>query len=110
MGLQPNYQTAAQICAKHILMTKPNAKIAVPYQNDDDGKDYLKGLKDGLADKASKMIVAEASYEVTDATVDSQILQLQGSGADVFVDITTPSPPHKPSARRTTRGGSRITT
>jgi len=90
MGLQPNYQTEAQIYAKHILLTKPNAKIAVLYQNDDYGKDYLKGLKDGLADKASRMIVAEASYEVTDATVDSQIIQLQGSGADIFVDITTP--------------------
>jgi branched-chain amino acid transport system substrate-binding protein len=90
MGLQPNYQTEGQIYAKHILQTKPNAKIGVLYQNDDYGKDYLKGLKDGLGDKAAKMIVAEASYEVTDPTIDSQILQLQGSGADVFVDITTP--------------------
>jgi branched-chain amino acid transport system substrate-binding protein len=62
----------------------------VLYQNDDYGKDYLKGLKDGLGDKASKMIVAEVSYEVTDPTVDSQIVQLQSSGADVFVNITTP--------------------
>ena len=90
MGLQPNYQTEARIYAKHILQTKPNAKIAVLYQNDDAGKDYLKGLKDGLGDKAAKMIVADASYEVTDPTVDSQIVQLQGSGADVFIDITTP--------------------
>ena len=60
------------------------------YQNDDYGKDYLKGLKDGLGDKAKSMIVAEVSYEVTDPTVDSQIVQLQGSGADVFVNITTP--------------------
>ena len=90
MGLQPNYQTEARIYAKHILQTKPNAKIAVLYQNDDFGKDYLKGLKDGLGDKAATMIVGEASYEVTDPTVDSQIVQLQGSGADVFIDITTP--------------------
>ena len=90
MGLQPNYQTETRIYAKHILQTKPNAKIGVLYQNDDYGKDYLKGLKDGLGDQAAKMIVAEVTYEVTDPTVDSQILQLQGSGADVFVNITTP--------------------
>ena len=90
MGLQPNYQTETRIYAKHILLTRPNAKIAVLYQNDDYGKDYLKGLKDGLGDKAAKMIVAEATYEVTDPTVDSQMVALQGSGADVFIDITTP--------------------
>jgi branched-chain amino acid transport system substrate-binding protein len=90
MGFSPTYQTEAQIYAKYILQTKPNAKIGVLYQNDDYGKDYLKGLKDGLGDKASRMIVAEVIYEVTDATVDSQIVQLQGSGADVFIDITTP--------------------
>jgi branched-chain amino acid transport system substrate-binding protein len=90
MGWQPNYQTETTIYAKHILQTKPNAKIAVLYQNDDYGKDYLKGLKDGLGDKAKSMIVAEASYEVSEPTVDSQIVQLQGSGADVFVNITTP--------------------
>jgi branched-chain amino acid transport system substrate-binding protein len=90
MGLQPNYQTEAQIYARYILQTKPNAKIGVLYQNDDYGKDYLKGLKDGLGEKAAAMIVAEVSYEVTDATVDSQIMQLRGAGVDVFVDITTP--------------------
>ena len=89
MGWQPNYQTEGRIYAKHILQTKPDAKIAVLYQNDDYGKDYLKGFKDGLGDKA-KMIVAEASYEVTDPTVDSQIVQLQSSGANVFFNITTP--------------------
>ena len=90
MGWQPNYQTETTIYAKHILKEKPNAKIAVLYQNDDYGKDYLKGLKDGLGDKAKSMIVAEVSYEVSEPTVDSQIVQLQGSGADVFVNITTP--------------------
>ncbi len=90
MGWQPNYQTETTIYAKHILKEKPNAKIAVLYQNDDYGKDYLKGLKDGLGDKAKSMIVAEASYEVSEPTVDSQIVQLHGSGADVFVNITTP--------------------
>jgi branched-chain amino acid transport system substrate-binding protein len=89
MGWQPNYQAEAQIYAQYILKNTPNAKIGVLYQNDDYGKDYLKGFKDGLGDKA-KMIVAEVSYEVTDATVDSQILQLQGSGADAFFNITTP--------------------
>jgi branched-chain amino acid transport system substrate-binding protein len=89
MGWQPNYQTEAAIYAKHILKTKPSAKIGVLYQNDDYGKDYLKGFKDGLGAKAT-MIVAEVSYEVTDPTVDSQIVQLQTSGADLFFNITTP--------------------
>ncbi len=90
MGYQPNYQIEAAIYGQQILQTKPDAKIGVLYQNDDFGKDYLKGLKEGLGDKAQKMIVAEVSYEVTDPTIDSQIVQLQASGADVFVNITTP--------------------
>jgi len=90
MGWQPNYQTEARIYAQHILKTKPNAKIAVLYQNDDYGKDYLKGFQDGLGAKAKTMIVKEASYEVTDPTVDSQMVQLQSSGADTFFNITTP--------------------
>lgn len=90
MGWQPNYQTETTIYARHILKEKPGAKIAVLYQNDDYGKDYLKGLEDGLGDKAKTMIVAKVSYEVADPTVDSQIVQLQASGADVFVNITTP--------------------
>src|SRR3979411_1626028 len=89
MGWQPNYQTEAQIYARHILKTRPDAKIAVLYQNDDYGKDYLKGLKDGLGDKAKSMIVAEASYEVSDPTVDSQIGQLPSSGANRFFTINT---------------------
>ena len=89
MGWQPNYQSEAKIYAQHILKNSPNAKIAVLYQNDDYGKDYLKGLHDGLGAKKS-MIVKEVSYEVSDPTVDSQIVQLQASGADVFVNITTP--------------------
>ena len=90
MGWQPNYQTEGKIYAKDIMANLPNAKVAVLYQNDDYGKDLLKGLKDGLGDKASKLIVAEASYEVSDPTVDSQIVSLKGSGADVFINITTP--------------------
>jgi ABC-type branched-subunit amino acid transport system substrate-binding protein len=90
MGWQPNYHTEGEIYAHDILQTKPNAKIGVLYQNDDFGKDLLKGLKDGLGAKAKTMIVKEVSYEVTDPTVDSQIVQLQASGADVFVNITTP--------------------
>jgi branched-chain amino acid transport system substrate-binding protein len=90
MGWQPNYQTEAKIYARHILQTRPNAKIAVLYQNDDYGKDYLKGFEDGLGAKAASMIVAKASYEVTEPTVDSQILQLKASGADTFFNITTP--------------------
>jgi branched-chain amino acid transport system substrate-binding protein len=90
MGWQPNYQTEAKIYAKYLLQTKPDAKIGILYQNDDYGKDYLKGFKDGLGDKAAKMIVSEVTYEVTDPTVDSQIVTLKGSGADTFFNITTP--------------------
>ena len=89
MGWQPNYQTEGRIYAAHILETKPDAKIGILFQNDDYGKDYVKGLKDGLGDKL-KMIVSEVSYEVTDPTVDSQIVQLQSSGANVFFNVTTP--------------------
>jgi len=90
MGWQPNYQTEGKIYAAHILETKPNAKIGVLYQNDDYGKDYLKGLEDGLGDKAKTMIVAKVSYEVTDPTVDSQMVTLKSSGADTFFNVTTP--------------------
>jgi branched-chain amino acid transport system substrate-binding protein len=90
MGWQPNYQTEGRIYARHILQTKPNAKIGILYQNDDYGKDYLKGMEDGLGDKARTMIVSKVSYEVSDPTVDSQIVQLQASGADTFFNITTP--------------------
>ena len=89
MGWQPNYQTEGTIYAQHILKTKPKAKIAILYQNDDYGKDYLEGFKRGLG-KNANMIVKEVSYEVTDPTVDSQMVQLQASGADVFFNITTP--------------------
>jgi ABC-type branched-subunit amino acid transport system substrate-binding protein len=90
MGWQPSYQSEARIYAKYILKEKPNAKIAVLYQNDDYGKDYLKGLKDGLGDKAASMIVAEESYETSEPTVDSHIVKLKSTGADVFFDVTTP--------------------
>ena len=90
MGWQPSYQAEGRIYAKDILANHPNAKIAVLYQNDDYGKDLLKGLRDGLGAKASGMIVKEASYEVTDPSIDSQVLSLKDSGADVFVNITTP--------------------
>ena len=90
MGWQPNYQSEAKIYAAHILDTKPGAKIAVLYQNDDYGKDYLKGFEDGLGDKAKAMIVSTISYEVTDPTVDSQMVSLKASGADTFFNITTP--------------------
>jgi branched-chain amino acid transport system substrate-binding protein len=90
IGFQPTYQTEGHIFAKYILEKMPNAKIGVLYQNDDYGKDYLKGLKDGLGDKAAKLIIAEMTYEVTDPTIDSQIVSLQASGADVFYDVSTP--------------------
>src|SRR6266568_707104 len=90
MGWQPNYQSETQIYAKYILKEKPNAKVAVLYQNDDYGKDYLKGFKDGLGAKAASMIVMEESYEVSDPTIDSHIVKLKSTGADVFINITTP--------------------
>jgi branched-chain amino acid transport system substrate-binding protein len=90
LGYQPNYQTEAKIYAAYVLKNHPNAKIAILYQNDDYGKDYLKGFHDGLGAKAKTMIVKEVSYEPADPTIDSQIVQLQGSGADVFFNITIP--------------------
>ncbi|MFP5461853.1 MAG: ABC transporter substrate-binding protein [Gammaproteobacteria bacterium] len=89
-GFQPNYPAEGKVFAAHILATKPDAKIAILYQNDDFGKDYLIGMKAGLGDKAKSMIVAEASFEVTDPTVDSQILSLRASGADVFINAAAP--------------------
>ena len=89
LGFNPSYRLEGRTYAAHILKHKPKAKIAVLYQNDDYGKDLLDGLKEGLG-KNAKMIVAEASYEPSDPTIDSQISSLKGSKADVLVDITTP--------------------
>jgi branched-chain amino acid transport system substrate-binding protein len=90
MGLRPNYQSEVRIYAKYILRERPRGKIAVLYQNDDYGKDYLKGLKDGLGDKAASMIVAEDAYDVTEPTIDSHIIKMKSLNADVFVNIATP--------------------
>ncbi len=89
MGWQPSYQSEARIYAKYLLKEKPDGKIAVLYQNDDFGKDYLKGFKDGFGAKAS-MIVAEESYETSEPSIDSHIVKLKSTGADVFISITTP--------------------
>jgi branched-chain amino acid transport system substrate-binding protein len=90
MGWQPNYQSESRIYAKYILKEKPNAKIAVLYQNDDYGKDYLKGLKDGLGAKAASMIIAEESYETSEPSIDGHIVKLKSLNADVFFNVTTP--------------------
>src|SRR6201747_1081448 len=90
MGWQPNYQSETRIYARYLLKNKPDAKIAVLYQNDDYGKDYLKGLKDGLGAKAATMIVAEESFETSEPTIDSHIVKLKSTNADVFIDIATP--------------------
>ncbi|MEK8052905.1 ABC transporter substrate-binding protein [Ideonella sp. DXS22W] len=90
MGIVPSYHTEGSIYAEHILKNKPGAKIAVLFQNDDFGKDYLKGFLDGLGDKAKTMVVGQQSYEVTDPTVDSQLVSLKATGADTFFNITTP--------------------
>jgi branched-chain amino acid transport system substrate-binding protein len=89
MGFNPSYALEGKTYGQYIAAHQPKAKIAVLYQNDDFGKDLLKGLKEGLGDKA-KSVVAEATYEVSDATIDSQIATLKSSGADTFVDVTTP--------------------
>src|ERR1700758_441544 len=90
MGSQPSYRVEARIFAKYILKEKPNAKVAVFYQNDDFGKDYVAGLKEVFGDKASSLIVAEESYETTEPSIDSHIVKLKGTGADVLVNISTP--------------------
>ena len=89
MGWQPSYQSEARIYAKYLMKEKPDAKIGVFYQNDDFGKDYLKGLKDGLGAKSS-MIIAEEGYETSEPSIDNHIVKLKASGADVFISITTP--------------------
>src|SRR5205085_6240998 len=90
MGWQPNYQSEGQIYAKYILKNYPNGKIAILYQNDDYGKDYVKGLKDGLGAKAASMIVIEDSYEVSEPTIDTHIVKIKATGADIFYNVTTP--------------------
>ena len=90
IGFNPNYQTEAKIYAKHILATKPDAKIGVLYQNDGFGKDYLTGLKAGLGADHAGMLIKEVSYETSEPTIDSQIVTLQGSGADVLIIAATP--------------------
>src|SRR5438552_17499420 len=90
MGWQPTYQTEGHIYAQYVLKNVPNAKIGILYQNDDYGKDYVKGLKDALGEAAKKLIVLEQSYEVTDPTIDSQIVNLKNSGANVFYNVTIP--------------------
>ena len=90
IGFQPNYQIEGKIYARYILKNKPDARIGILFQNDDYGKDYVTGFKAGLGDKAKAMIVSEVSYEVTDPTIDSQIVTLKASGADVFFNVTTP--------------------
>src|SRR6201985_1576118 len=90
MGWQPPYQSEGRIYAKYLLKEKPDAKIAVMYQNDDFGKDLLKGLKDGLGEKGASMIIAEESYEVSEPTIDNHVVKLKASGADVYFSMTTP--------------------
>ncbi|MGY3485834.1 branched-chain amino acid transport system substrate-binding protein [Bradyrhizobium sp. USDA 4011] len=90
LGFNPNYFVEGRIYGQYILKEHPNAKVGVLYQNDDLGKDYLNGIKAGLGDKAAKMIVAEASYEVSDPTIDSQVIKIKDAGADLFFSASTP--------------------
>jgi len=90
MGWQPNYQTEARIYAAYILRNYPGKTIGVLYQNDDFGKDYVIGLREGLGDQASKLILVESSYETSSPTVDSQVVQIKGANPDIFINISTP--------------------
>jgi branched-chain amino acid transport system substrate-binding protein len=90
LGFNPNYFVEGRIYGQYILKQYPNAKVGILYQNDDLGKDYLNGIKAGLGDKAATMVVAEASYEVSDPTIDSQILKLKAAGTDLFFSASTP--------------------
>ena len=90
IGWQPSYRTEARVYARYVLKERPAAKMCVLYQNDDFGKDYLAGLKDGFGDQYDKIVIKALSYEVTDPTVDSQIVTLQGAGCDTFLSATTP--------------------
>jgi ABC-type branched-subunit amino acid transport system substrate-binding protein len=90
MGFQPSYRVEARVFAKYILKAKPDAKVAIFYANDDFGKDYVAGIKEVFGDKASSQIVAEESYETTEPSIDSHIVKLKGTGANVFVNIATP--------------------
>jgi ABC-type branched-subunit amino acid transport system substrate-binding protein len=89
IGWQPNYQSEGRIYAKYILKERPTGKIGILYQNDDYGKDYVKGIRDGLGAKAASMVVGEESYETTDPTIDSHVVALKSEGADIFISITT---------------------
>src|ERR1700688_4632401 len=93
IGWQPNYQSEGRIYASYILKNKPDGKIGVLYQNDDFGKDYVKGVKDGLGDKAKSMVILETSYETTDPTVESQVVSMKSAGCDVFVNTGIPKFP-----------------
>src|SRR6201987_134532 len=90
MGWQPNYQVEGRIYAKYILQNYPGKKIGILYQNDDFGKDYVIGLREGLGDQADKLIAVEASYETSSPTVDSQVVQIKGANVDIFMNIATP--------------------
>jgi branched-chain amino acid transport system substrate-binding protein len=90
MGWAPNYQSEGRIYAKYILKERPAGKIGILYQNDDYGKDYVKGIRDGLGAKADSMIIAEKSYETSDPIIDSHVVALKSEGTDIFISITTP--------------------
>ena len=90
LGYNASYRSEGKLYGQHVVKTRPNAKVGILFQNDDYGKDYLAGFKEGLGDRAKSMIVAEVSYEVTDPTIDSQMVSLKASGADTFMNITTP--------------------
>ena len=107
MGFNPNYFVEGRIYGQYILKEYPNAKVGILYQNDDLGKDYLNGIKAGLGDKATKMIVAEASYEVSDPTIDSQILKIKDAGADLFFSASRPSRRRRRSRRSPNSAGIR---
>ena len=89
-GFNPSYFVEGRIYGQYILKEHPNARVGVLYQNDDLGKDYLDGIKAGLGAKASKMVVAEVSYELSEPTIDSKVLKIKDAGADLFFSASTP--------------------
>ena len=99
IGWQPSYQVEARIYAAYILKNYPGKTIGVLYQNDDFGKDYVIGLREGLGDQANKLIVVESSYETTSPTVDSQVVQIKGANPDIFVNVSTRNLPRRRSRK-----------
>jgi branched-chain amino acid transport system substrate-binding protein len=107
MGVIASYETEGKICGKYILRQVKDAKVAVLYQNDDLGREYFKGLQEGLGDQAQSMTVKSISYEITDPTLGARIIALRASGANVLLNASSPNLPRSPFAKRSISTGIR---